>query len=337
MLALASCSSDNDTIQDDSRTVTLDIPVEIYSSNNEVTSRAASQGDPGTSAEFKAPRYLYIYAFVKDKSTAGYELLTKTITYKDDTEASSNWTMQNEGESNERWQKKERVTFKLSAEFDDQAELGSSRVYAIASRDDLSKLLTDDVVKTFTKLDSFKTTTIDLKSFSSDQLKDLYSTPYNDQSSPAQSTDNGLIVSSTDGKSLTCSPVKLYHVAAKVDFTWQVATDKQDSVEVASITCTGVPTTCKVFVPTDNPTTDTTSCLVLGTTSESAKPVNEVNTGNKWLGRAYAYMLQPSSGAISYTVTYGGKANKQSTTNTFTPSSLNKVFTGWYRVVANVK
>ena len=338
-MGLAACSSDPTDHGGTSgaKTVTLDIPIDIYSSQEQTVSRAASQGDPGTTEDFKAPLYLYIYAYVKDGSTGGYELLKQTLTYKDDTEAASAWTLQDQGTTSERWHKSARVTFNLSADFVD--ELGSSRVYAIASRKDLSGLLTDDVVKNFTSLKNINATTLDLSSFASGELKDIYSTPANDHSTPYQSSDNGLIVGA-DG-TLTCSPVKLYHVAAKVDFTWEVATSLQQTTELASITCTGLPTTCKIFEPTNNPTSATADCLVLGSAGDGAvgtpAPTTEVNTGNKWLGRAYAYVLQPSSGAINYTVTYGGSAGKAATTATFTPASLNSTFTGWYRIIATVK
>ena len=333
---LTACSSDNGDMPDGKRTVTLTIPVEIYSSNTETsTLLKATQGDPGTTVDFKVPLHLYIYAYIAEGDKgAQNELLTQTFTYADDTEAGGAWTLKDAGTANERWQKNVRVTFTLSAAFYD--ELGKSRVFAVASRSDISSLLPKDAqtaVSTFSALDKFQTYTADFSKINGEDLKDIYTTPYNDHSTPYASTDNGLIVGA--GNTLTCSVVKLYHVAAKVDFTWQVASDIQKTTELASITCTDVPTTCKLFVPTDNPTTATANCLVLGASADS--PAFEVNAGNKWLGRAYAYMLQPASGAINYTVTYRGSASKAATTDTFTPASVNNVFTGWYRIVANVK
>lgn len=333
LLAAAACSSDDALTDGNGQTVTLDVPISIYTGNEEVASRAASQGDPGNDAAFKAPLYLYIYAYIKESNTDGYEVLTQTFTYADDTEASKEWTLQDEGKVNERWQKNVRVTFKLSSEF--KEGLGASRVYAVASRKELTSLPTD--VSNLKTLADINALTLDLSKFTSDELKDIYSTPAKDQSSPVQSTDNGLIEYDTNTKTLTCSAVKLYHAAAKVDFTWEVPTALQPTTSIASITCTGVPTVCKIFEPTANPTTSTADCLVLGTTSSTATPVNEATTGNKWIGRAYAYMLQPASGTISYTVTYGGSAGRTALSTTFTPASVNNVFTGWYRIVADVK
>ena len=339
MMGLAGCSSDPSDNGGTSgvKTVTLNIPVEVYTGNEEVTGRAASQGDPGNDVNFKAPLYLYIYAYIAEGTDGtSHELLTQTFTYSTDADASSAWTLKDESTTNERWQKNVRVTFKLSSSFYDK--LGCSRVFAIASYQDISSLLpkdAEDAVTQFSSLEKFQDYTCNFENIASNDLKDIYSTPYNDHSTPYQSTDNGLIVGA-DG-TLTCSTVKLYHVAAKVDFTWEVATSLQSTTEIASITCTGVPTTCKIFEPTDNPTTATANCLVLGSSSDSATPITEVNAGNKWLGRAYAYVLQPSGGAINYTVTYGGTSGKQATTATFAPTSVNNVFTGWYRIIATVK
>ena len=347
-LQLFAACSDDDTTQE-MQTVTMTIPIEVYSSNNEVTSRAASQGDPGNAVVFEQPLYLYVYACVGEtdaSSNATYELLYKEFVHPSksgqtvDDYSPYNWTLVDEDTKNERWTKDVDVTFKITA-----ALTGDSRVFAIASRDDLSSKFTTkySASQTGTTLKSdVEAITLGLSDFTSDQLKDIYSTPLGD-------TNNGVIKSTTNNNvtTLTCSTVRLYHVAAKVDFTWEVASTLQSTTELASITCTGLPTTCKVFEPTNNPT-GTGSCIVLGTSNSSSTsttpspsdPVNEVNAGNKWLGRAYAFMLQPpSTGEINYTVTYGGSGNKTATTSSITPdkTTYSKVFTGWYRVVATVE
>ncbi len=323
---LTACSADNADTQ--SSTVTIDIPVEIYSANA-ATTRAADQGDPGNDASLQAPRYLYVYAYVSETDGTTYELLTQTFTFTDE-EVASAWTKRDPNTTSERWQKSVRVTFNIARTFDNT--LGKSRVYAIASRDDLSGVLPTDM-SSYTK-DALEALTADFSGFTSSQLKDIYSTPKNDQSSPVQSTDNGIIMSNNNV--LTCSTVKLYHVAAKADFTWEVPESLRKTVELEKIECTGLPTTCKIFEPTDNPTTSTTTSVVLGVSS--LNPVNEVNEGNKWLGRAYAYVLQPPSpGTIDYTVTFGKL--RPNTTGSITPSNdaYSNVFTGWYRVIAEVK
>lgn len=331
LAVLTACSADN--AGEPASTVTIDIPVEIYSANA-ATTRAADQGDPGNDASLQAPKYLYVYAYVSETEGSNHELLTQRFTFTDK-EVATAWTKRDANTTSERWVKNVRVTFEIARTFNNS--LGSSRVYAIASRDDLSGVLPTDM-SSYTTKDALEALTADLSGFTSSQLKDIYSTPKNDQSSPVLSTDNGIIMSNNN--TLTCSTVKLYHVAAKADFTWEVPESLRKTVALQRIKCTGLPTTCKIFEPTDNPTTATASSVVLDVANSTDNPAFVVNEGNKWLGRAYAYVLQPPSpGTINYTVTYGGSSLRQDTTGSITPSNdaYSHVFTGWYRVIAEVK
>ncbi len=328
---LTACSSDNDDTT--TREITLDIPIEIYSADLPSQVRAASQGDPGNDASLEPPLYLYVYAYVSEGDGSSHELLKMEFPETDGD--AIGWELLDEGKREERWRKTQRVTFTISSTFD--PIIGNSRVYAIASRTNLSTILPTDILSKENKAD-LENVTMDLSSLTSDDLKDIYSTPANDKSDPVQSTDNGIIIKAND-KSLTCSTVKLYHVAAKVDFTWEVAQDLQSTVELKKIYCTGVPTTCAIFKPTENPTTTTTTSYVLSDVATD-NPAVATTPGNKWLGRACAYMLQPPSpGTINYTVEYGGTDSRTNTTSSITPDAdtYSSVFTGWYRVVADVK
>ena len=336
-LTLVGCSSDDD--EQPGQEVTLTIPIEIYSANPEVQSsdaktRAALPGDPGNDVVFEQPLYLYIYACVGETQNGSetYELLYKEFIYPSSTGQDLSpytWKLEDENTVKERWTKDVDVTFKITEALTDE-----SRVFAIASRDDLSSKFTKkySATQTGTNLRSdVEAMTLDLSDFTSDQLKDIYSTPLKDD-------NNGVITITTNNNvtTLTCSAVRLYHVAAKVDFTWEVASKIQSTTELASITCIGLPTTCKVFEPTNNPTTNTADVLLLGASADN--PVNEVNAGNKWLGRAYAFMLQPpTDGKINYTVKFGGTANRAEKSASIKPTTLNNVFTGWYRVIATVE
>ena len=331
LLLFAACSADNDDAKG-GQEITLNIPIDIYSANASMQSRVG-QGDPGNDVVFKAPLYLYIYAYISENGGSSYELLTQTFTCTDD-ETSSTWTKQYENTEQECWRKNVRVTFRLGTTFNNV--LGKSRVYAIASRTDLSGVLPTNV-SSYPTMTALEGMTLNLDGFTSDQLKDIYSTPANDRSTPVASSDNGVIVANNDV--LTCSTVKLYHVAAKVDFTWEVPASLRSTVEIAKIACSGLPTTCKVFEPTNNPTGTATS-TVIGSAETTPAPANIINDGNKWIGRAYAYMLQPASpGTINYTVTYGGIGARSETTSSITPATAaySNVYTGWYRVIADVK
>ncbi len=320
------CSTDDGTLE--TRVVTLEIPVDIYRANTSTATRAAEQGDPGNDVVFEAPLYLYVYAFVSE--TGGSEVLTQTFTYTDD-QTATEWERRDTDTKDERWHKNVRVTFRISSDFN--KVLGKNRVYAIASRTDLSGVLPGSMANyTMERIEAIE---CDFSAFSSSQLKDIYSTPANDRSSPAASTDNGVIMSNNDV--LTCSAVKLYHAAAKVDFTWEIPSSLRQTVELQKIECTGLPSKCKIFVPTGN-TAGTSSSVVLGEGMDN--PSFEVNEGNKWTGRAYAYMLQPPSpGTINYTVTYGGSGLRPQTNGAVTPATdtYSNIYTGWYRVIASVK
>ncbi len=327
LLTLTACSSDDTT---ETREVTLDIPIDIYSANISTTTRAAEQGDPGNDVVFKAPLYLYVYAFVSENDGSDYELLTNTFVYTEE-EAATEWAKRDENTTDERWHKNVRVTFRISRKFD--TTIGKSRVYAIASRTDLSSVLPS--VTGYTAMTDLEAMTLNLSTFTSTQLKDIYSTPANDHSTPVVGTDNGIIVGINN--TLTCSTVKLYHVAAKADFTWEVPSSLRKTVELQSITCKGLPTTCKVFEPTDNPV-GTGSSVVLGASTDN--PSFEVNEGNKWLGRAYAFILQPPSpGTVNYDVVFGGSGSRPAHSGSITPATddYNTTFTGWYRVIADVQ
>ena len=336
LLLLAACSSDNNDDAKGGREITLDIPIDIYSANTEVSTRAADQGDPGNDVVFNAPLYLYVYAYISEADGNSYELLTQTFTYTEE-EASSAWTLQNKNTADECWRKNVRVTFRLGTTFNNV--LGKSRVYAIASRTDLSSVLPTVTGNSFsyTTMTALEAMAMNCTDFTSDQLRDIYSTPANDRSNPVKSTDNGIIVE--NNKILTCSTVKLYHVAAKMDFTWEIPTSLHKTVKLQQIECTGLPTTCKVFVPTDNPT-GSGSTIVIGPSSTTTNAANFIDEGNKWIGRAYAFMLQPPSpGTVNYTVTFGGSGSRTNTTGSITPASASysSIYTGWYRVIADVK
>lgn len=337
LLLLAACSSDNsDDAEKGGREITLDIPIDIYSANTEMSTRAADQGDPGNDVVFNAPLYLYVYAYISEADGNSYELLTQTFTYTEE-EASTAWTLQNKNTTEECWRKNVRVTFRLGTTFNN--ELGKSRVYAIASRTDLSSVLPTVTgnSSSYTTMTALEAMTMDCADFTSDQLRDIYSTPANDRSNPVKSTDNGIIVENNN--ILTCSTVKLYHVAAKMDFTWEIPSSLRSSVEIQQIECTDLPTTCKVFVPTDN-TTGSGSTIVIGPSSTTTNAANFIDEGNKWIGRAYAFMLQPPSpGTVNYTVTFGGSGSRTYTTGSITPSTntYSSIYTGWYRVIADVK
>ncbi len=171
------------------------------------------------------------------------------------------------------------------------------------------------------------------------ELAALYSTPLGDNSQDLQSVENGRFKKINDDEEdkLVLGEVRLYHCAAKYDFTWQVDSVLRSTVKMKSITVTNLPTTCKVFEPTNNPTG--TNNILLASSTAADNPADTIDIGSQWTGRAYCYGLQnptvgANTGAMTYTATFTGHDNVN---GSLTPATKNPVFTGWYRVVAKVK
>ena len=135
-----------------------------------------------------------------------------------------------------------------------------------------------------------------------------------------------------DYSTLSFGPVRLYHCAAKYDFTWEVAAALQGTTSLSSITLRNLPTTCRVFQPTQNPA-GTATRTVIG----NAEADNRLTPANQWIGRAYTYALQPPAGTVDYTVTFAGSASRPQKEASFTPALLNDTYTGWYRIIANIE
>ncbi len=179
-------------------------------------------------------------------------------------------------------------------------------------------------------------------------FRDLYSSPAKqDGRLDVLGIQNGLILYNDEtypGHRELHGDVRLYHAAAKVDFKWEVPAALRDKVAVKKLTTKNLPVKCKIFQPTSNPTT-TTNKYIIGTDAEVSTAINKgtihpINPGNKWAGREYFYVLQPAMGTISYTVDFeavDGGTPKASVDATFTPTPLNNIFTGWFRINATIE
>ena len=185
----------------------------------------------------------------------------------------------------------------------------------------------------------------------SDALRDLYGTPVQQVADNQLSVDVNGIVDSPGGY------VRLYHCAARVDMTWEVAAyddagnvdydktlDLQSTTALEGIRLQGLPTSLKVFQPTQNVATGGTYEVALVHSTDDA--VGKITPGNQWIGRAVAYVTQPytsgngTDGKIDYEVSFsnpsGGTVVK-SDVKSSTPSATNTTYTTWYRVNARIK
>ena len=386
------------TIPIELTTYTASVPFGDTSSTKAApASRATS--DPGYDDELNPPTYLYVFAnILLSDDTYAYRY-TKCVTsatdwkyINADNELGAATDDPNSENQYSRWRYTGSVTLKLTqitkaqitgtADAPSVSELGTSRIYAIASNVDIESQLPDalkaegttDMTSTITAVTLncttggshntdgsansdagaavswYNTHTI----YGDYDLRDLYSSPKDD---PANATANltAANISNTSGmlyydeanSEMVCTPVRLYHCAAKVDFTYEIAHDIQSTTAISSITATGLPTTLNVFAPTSNPApsgttgatadaTAATTSLILGASASS--PVWTLTPSNQWSGRAYAYVLQPSDGKISYTATF--KALDGGTARTSKTSSItyrDNVFTTWYRINATIE
>lgn len=370
---LAACT--NDAEQPAPQRVVLSLPIAVCETptDDAVARDGRTTGDPGISSLLPAPTHLYLWIDVTDGSSqrhlcyAAYDYIAPSNWYEV-TDAPHRWECRRTLELPEGIAPKDGTTL---------------QIYAIASQDDLSSSITalnnslglndtppqavDYSAERLTKLQS---ATLDLASWCdtdaathSRALGNLYSTPLAlmgngnaDATAAGITTDellkNGTYTVVNNGGTMRLEevhPTRLYHCAAKADFKWEVPSNLQPGVKVQSITLTGLPTQLRVFEPTHNPALGgghtACSCPLLGASTADPAPVNLLTPGNQWLGREYAYVLQPpttvspADGVLSYNVTFTGRTpdEKNTLNGLSSPAATNPVFTTWYRVSADIQ
>lgn len=316
----------------------------IHTGQGEQT-RADLPGDPGEDPTLPAPGYVYVWA------EPTFDDGSQTLMLQRLTPQSQEWTWDNQLGC---YRLNALVTFDCGKR--EMRPNTAIPIYAIASCRDLSgSLIPTDYLQgetTAKGIDELKQMEWDLSTWQtgsarehSDALRDLYSTPIALESDQQLMTDETGLVDSPGGT------IRLYHCAAKVDMKWEVAAyDAQGAKDydatlalqketaVETITLSGLPTTLKVFAPTENPT-GTAVCPMLAPT----EAVEQTTLGNKWIGRTVAYVLQPAvPAAIPYSVTFSnpnpsGTGSVRPTVNSQTPEATNPTFTTWFRVNAQIK
>lgn len=346
MLLFVACTSDEE--ERALHTEVLQIPLAVCEAPSTpiATTETRSTGDPGIRENLPAPRFLYIWLTEGDR-VLHYEK-------KSDIDASA-WTRKN---THDRWDYTYSVELPEGVTLTDGATV---QVYAIAAQHELP----DDAgfSTSYATTAALNAAIFDLSSWQNDAtathtttaaahswaLGNLYSTPLalmaggNADASAAHIADadlhNGTYTARKVGTTISLvenRPTRLYHCAAKADFKWEVPTALQPMVSVSTITVKGLPTRLKVFEPTHNPTGDG-SCPLLA----ASDAVNALTLGNKWIGREYAYVLQPptttanTDGILYYDVTFTG--GHTAVSDKSTSSATNPVFTTWYRINANIR
>ncbi len=342
---ITACGDDS-TLMPETPKRTLQVPVELCVENPQVSTTRLT-GDPGVDDRLPAPTHLYLFAWMK-LSDGNFELFHTTRQLEAD-----RWEYEAGADGHDdasRYRLLEFVpvyfTYSRVAGADGDAV---GRTYAVATTRALTQAQLISIVGTahaeaITRPDrtlrlttspdaALRAAIVDLADagnpWTSSQYRDLYSTPADDAATDANGLSNGAItLTSAANQQLSMGDVRLYHAAAKIDFTWEVDEALRPATAIESITVNELPTQCKIFAPAQNPAGSPTTSMAI----DGSNPDAPINPGNKWIGRQYIYALQPSTADINYRVTFeGGRA---AASRTFDVTNPNTLFTGWYRIIA---
>ena len=301
-LLMAACNSHDDEgvpVQTVTMPIRLSIPAEGFSEHT----RATAAGDPGTFETFKLPQFLY--AFLYSEYIDGTNTTRTVIFKKIDLTAGSTNNDDKQTYVSKFWKKVKAdngdslYTYKGDLSIDLPLQRTNGRVYVAASYFDLLKpdkpnLSTTDS-KAVTKLTSeediknvcFTVKDEDLRN----SLQDLYSSPYN------YKINNEYYGTLKDYSSkVPHIDMVLYHVAARVDISWNVAADTEaETLELQKqlrITFQeprkNFQTQCLLFRPMEN---------VVQAADPWPSPAYDLNKlitmnqGNHWYGRQVYYMI----------------------------------------------
>lgn len=243
-------------------------------------------GDPGTTEQFTLPNYIYI--FIMKKGVGDTWTLWKPII---ETATDGEWTkkryvgpLQTTGDS----------IYQYNKEFNELLAVGETnfagRVYAIASAVPLEfgKTLDKEHITSLSDLLNLKFDVSSVKT----NVQNIYSTPYN-----YLLGDTLYYCSFKASQKVPHVNLMLYHVAAKVDITWNVADSariKKDGVNPIRLTQMDV---CNLY-------TDSSYCFRPMENSSGASPlapaagkgdtlnlVSSTDEGLWWEGRSYFYTI----------------------------------------------
>ena len=369
LLMLASCSSDEvGGLPDAPGSNTFSVRVSVQTGHD----GTRAPGDPGYDTMLPAPRYLYLWAIVRYESDASDKRHYRYLAI--DTQADQwKWTPDSDYPDH-RYVLDDLIVFDCG---DNRlAPRSKIYIYAIASRVSLDNALSNHSSLSSYLNESGEISWTDGQSLAgypfsslainniptslsagtvtakqrSDALRDLYGTPVHQVADNQLSVDANGIVDSPGGT------IRLYHCAARVDVTWEVAAyddagnvdydktlDLQSTTALEGILLQGLPTSLKVFQPTQNVATGGTYEVALAHSTVDA--VSKITPGNQWIGRAVAYVTQPytsgyrTDGKIGYQVSFSNPSGgtPKAEVATTTPSATNTTYTTWYRVNARIK
>ena len=292
-LLMAACNSHDDEgvpVQTVTMPIRLSIPAEGFSEHTRTTA-----GDPGTFETFKLPQFLYVFLYSEYNDGTN---VTPTVIYKKiDLTAGSTNKDDKQTYVSKFWKKEayngdSLYTYNGDLSIDLPLQRTNGRVYVAASYFDLTSGNANLSTTNLTSENDIKNVCFTVKDAAlRNSLQDLYSSPYN------YKINNEYYGTLKDYSSkVPHIDMVLYHVAARVDISWNVAADTEaETLELQKqlrITFQeprkNFQTQCLLFRPMEN-------------VVESADPwpssgydldeLITMNQGNHWYGRQVYYMI----------------------------------------------
>lgn len=325
---LTSCQTD------DEQPEMLRLPIVLAIPASEGTDTRAL-GDPGTFEPFELPRYLYLYVVATNAN--GERVLLRlsndsfmTELNPDAWEKVANTAGGYPTESDSLYRYTEGVAVDIPEEIDRTQE---AVVYAAVSRERLDESL-DSQPTAATVLDAGFTVAEKADGYT--YLRDIYSTPYNLGKNGIQTTATNAYYGTVTNFASNVPVVNLmlYHVAAKIDVTWNVNADRQPGLKVEELQLARLfnhtygqkaylfrPTENKVSAPTGHEGYNVSLCA-------------EGDVGKQYYGRGYTYAIACKNNEGRYFVHM--KARKAGATQyyqpMFTMESASNLFAPWMRI-----
>ena len=276
LLLLAACTEDEEPRQG----VTINLWLQP---EENVASRAL--GDPGTYEHFELPKYAYVY-FVADGKVVELDGGGNLMELDDE-----HWSKGRAFESAvPQTMYDSAYTYGSLAKFSIDGITTEAKVYVAACNKKLKKGGVDiPTLPTGTDESEVLNITFDLDNELKDNLQNIYSTPYNYR--PAIPPYNGRYfgtIQSLEGSSTL--PVRLYHVAAKVDLMWNVPKAQQPTLQISHIEARRLKqNNCYLFRPTEN--TWTTAGAGNDEDNNYTVTLMDDDIGRQWYGRQYFYTI----------------------------------------------
>lgn len=337
LFTFAGCSTSED-IGNGVEMVSMPIHLSIPATGFEDVTR--TPGDPGTYEKFLLPEYAYIYLYTENATKVG------NVVYKKLTLNKENWTKAIYGGDGDSI-----YTYTGTAEINIPTEREVGRVYvaALGGGGDFDnggeKDHFDNENATPTTEEGIKERKFYFRgNLVRDNLQNLYSSPC--ELKNKEINDEKVYYGTIeDIKSKTPSVnMLLYHVAAKVDIQWNVATNEQRNVRLSLMDAEKLQQTdCFLFMPMKTEYTDD---------GYDVSVVDKFTPANQWSGRKCIYAIpainkkdgkyyirlrlqQNDDTKVSPAEGYQNYGYNMAITPE--QESMNDVYTPWFRATINIK